>query len=238
MWYQYSSWPSRLCQAKQAHHLVLGKTDACLVKNFLKTSDAPHLDTKALIQNLDEVAKTVDLDILTILTEQMKDPVLDPVRSWIRKNIPADTKSPEIQQSKGLLRYCRDFNRFLIHEEERQLLCYNEPLDKPEEENLRKCLPLSLVVACFRLRHYNEIGGHMGATKTYAKRFYYWPGIFDWIWALTADCLTCQNNKSRPKHRNEVPLEDGKTKQFPFALCTLIIRDLFSQLVLKMNIVL
>ena len=40
---------ARLCQAKQAHDLVLGKTDASLVKKFLKLSDAPHLVTKALI---------------------------------------------------------------------------------------------------------------------------------------------------------------------------------------------
>ena len=57
---------ARLCQAKQAHDLVLGKTDASLVQKCLTVSDAPHLITKALIQKLDEVAKTVDLDVSTI----------------------------------------------------------------------------------------------------------------------------------------------------------------------------
>ena len=71
---------------------MLGKTDASLVKKFLTTSDAPHLDTKALIQKLDEGAKTVDLDVSTILAEQRKDPILGAVRSWIRKNTPLDTK--------------------------------------------------------------------------------------------------------------------------------------------------
>ena len=62
------------------------------------------------------------------------------------------------------------------------------------------------------------MGGHMGATKTYAnaKRFCYWPGMFDWICALTADCLTCQNNKTKPKHRNEVPLEEWQNETVPF----------------------
>ena len=57
--------------------------------------------------------------------------------------------------------------------EEGQLLCYNEPNDKIDDENLRICLPLSLFLACFRQRHYSEMGGHMGASKTYnnAKRF-------------------------------------------------------------------
>ena len=208
---------ARLCQAKQAHDLVFGKTDTSLVKKFLSTSDAPHMDTKALPQKLDELAKTVDLDVSTVLEERMKDPVLGTVRSWIRRNTPPDTKLPEIQQSKGLLRYCQGFNRLVI-EEEGQLLCYNEPSDKLEEENFRFCLPLSLFLACFRLGHYNEMGGHMGATKTYAiaQRFYYWPEMFDWICALTADCFTCQNNQPKPKHRNEVPLEEWQNETVPF----------------------
>ena len=203
---------ARLCQAKQAHDLVLGKTDAPLVKIFLTTFDAPHLNTKALIQKLDEVTKTVDLDVSTILEEQMKDPVLGAVRSWIRKNTLL-----EIQQSKGLLRYCQESNRFLI-EKEGQLLCYNEPSDKLEEKNHRICLPLSLFLACLQLAHYDEMCGHMGATKTYAnaKRFYYWPGMFDWICALTADCLTRQDNKPKPKHRNEVPLEEWQNETVLF----------------------
>ena len=86
---------------------MLGKTVASLAKKCLAATDAPHLNTKALIQKLDEIAKTVDLDVSTILEEQMKDPVLGTVRSWIRKNTPPDAKWPEIQQSKGLLRYCQ-----------------------------------------------------------------------------------------------------------------------------------
>ena len=58
------------------------------------------------------------------------------------------------------------------------------------------------------------MGGHMGTSKTYnnAKRFYYWPGMFDWICALTADCLICQNNKPKPKERNKVPLEEWQNE--------------------------
>ena len=137
----------RLCQAKQAHDLDLehGKTDASLVKKRLTASDAPHPNTKALIQKLDEVAKTVDLGVSTILEEQMKDPVLGTVRSWIRKNAPPDTKSIEIQQSKGLLRYRQEVTRLLI-EKEGQLLCYNEPSDKFEEESASR-YPYSLLAS-------------------------------------------------------------------------------------------
>ena len=162
----------RLCKAKAAHDAVLGKKDASLTKKPLTANEAPHLDTKSLIAKLDEVAKTVDLDVSTILAEQIKDPVLGTVRSWIRKGNSPEPKTPEVQQSKGLLRYCQEINRLLI-EEEGQLLCYNEPTDKLDDGNLRSCLPLSLFLACFRLGQYNEMGGHMGAAKTYnnAKRF-------------------------------------------------------------------
>ena len=157
------------------------------------------MDTKALISKIDEVAKCVDLDVSTILADQIRDPVPGTVRSWISKRMSLDIKSPEIQQSKGLLRYCQKLDRLLI-ETERQLLCYNEPSDKLDEENLRICLPISLFLACFRLGNYHEMGRHMEATKTYAiaKGFYYWPGMFDWICAITADCITCQNNKPKP----------------------------------------
>ena len=150
----------------------MGKIDASLAKKPLTTTEAPHLSTKSLIAKLDEVAKTIDLDVSTILAEQIKDPVRGTVRSWIRNRTSPEAKTPEIQQSKGLLRYSKEFDRLLI-EKERQLLCYNEPTDKLDDENIGIRLPLLLFLARFRLGHYNEMGGHMGTSKTYniAKRF-------------------------------------------------------------------
>ena len=57
--------------------------DASLSKKTLIATEATHLDTKALIAKLDDVAKTVDLDVSTILAEQIKEPVLGSVASWI-----------------------------------------------------------------------------------------------------------------------------------------------------------
>ena len=94
----------------------MGETDASLAKKQLTATEAPHLDTKSLIAKLDGVAKTVDLDISTTVAEQIKDPVLGTVRSWLRKVISPEAKSPDIQQSKGLLRQCQEFNRLLIEE--------------------------------------------------------------------------------------------------------------------------
>ena len=88
----------RLCKTKAAHDAVLGKIDASLGKKPLTATEAPHLDTKSLIAKLDEVAKTIDLDVSTILAEQIKDPVLGIVRSWLHKGISPEAKSPETQQ--------------------------------------------------------------------------------------------------------------------------------------------
>ena len=74
-----------------------------------------------MIQKFDDVAKAVDIYLSTILAEQVKDPVLGTVRSWIRKENPPDIKSPEIQQSERLQRYLQEFTR-LLFEEEGQLL--------------------------------------------------------------------------------------------------------------------
>ena len=97
----------RQCKTQTAHDSVLEKINASLAKEPLTITEAPHLVTKALISTLDEVAKSVDLDVSTILDEQIKDPLLGTVRSLIRNQITPDVKSPAIQQSKGLLRYCQ-----------------------------------------------------------------------------------------------------------------------------------
>ena len=74
------------------------------------------------------------------------------------------------------------------------------------------------------------MGRHMGAPVTYnnSKGFCYWSGMFDWICALTADCLTCQKNKPKPKHRNEVPLKNGKTRLFFSRRFILTTKDLYT----------
>ena len=104
----------RLCKARPAHDAVLGKVKASLAKKPLTATEAPQLDTKSLIAKLDEVDKTIDLDVSTILAEQIRDPVVGTVISWIRKGTSTEYKTPDIQQSKGLLRYCQDFGRLSI----------------------------------------------------------------------------------------------------------------------------
>ena len=71
----------RLFKAKSAHDAVSGKIDASLAKKPLTATEAPHLSTKALIAKLDDLAKTIDLDVSTKLAEQIKDPFLGTVRS-------------------------------------------------------------------------------------------------------------------------------------------------------------
>ena len=148
--------------------MVISNPDTLLAKKTLSAVAALHLRAQNLINKLDDVSKVVDLDVPTILQAQLKDPVLSVVRSWIQGIISPDLKAPAIRQSKGLLRYGQELNQLLI-EEHGHLLCYDEPSDTLDEKNLRICLPLSLLLACFRTAPYNKLGRHMGASKTYAN---------------------------------------------------------------------
>ena len=65
---------------------MLGKIDASLATKPLKNTKAPHLDTKTLLAKPDEVAKIVDIEVSTILAEQIKDRVFGTVRYWIHEN--------------------------------------------------------------------------------------------------------------------------------------------------------
>ena len=85
--------------------MVISDSDTLLAKKTLSAAAAPHLRTRGLITKLDDVATVVDLDVPTILQEQLKDPVLSIVRSWIERNLSPDLGAPENRQSKGLLRY-------------------------------------------------------------------------------------------------------------------------------------
>ena len=122
----------RRCKAKAAHDAVLGNIDASLAKKMRTPTESLNLDTESSIAKRDDVAKTVDLHVCTMLAEQIKDPVLGTVRSWLRKGISPEATSPEIQQSEGSLQYCQEFDQLLIGEEG-QLLCYNEPTGKLDD---------------------------------------------------------------------------------------------------------
>ena len=60
--------------SQTSSRLSAWKPDASLAKKYLTASEAAHLSTRALIQKLDEVAKTVDLDVSTILGEENEGP--------------------------------------------------------------------------------------------------------------------------------------------------------------------
>ena len=124
----------RLCKARAAHDSVFRNPDAFLAKKSLPATTAPHFKFQYLITKVDGFAKVVDLDFPTILQEQLKDPVVCVVRSWIQGGISLDLGTSKIRESKGLLRYCQEVNR--LHIEERgHLLCYNEPSDTLDEEH-------------------------------------------------------------------------------------------------------
>ena len=88
----------RLCRAKTAHDAVLGKVYAFLpFRKTLTATEAPRLDTRALITNVDVVAKRNDKDVSTILAQQIQNQVPTTVQSRLLKGIAPDAKSPKNQ---------------------------------------------------------------------------------------------------------------------------------------------
>ena len=102
----------RLCKAKAAHDAFLGKIDASLAIKPLSATEASHLDTKSLNAKLDEVAKTIDLDVSTILAGQFKDPVLGTVRSWLRKGTSPEPKTPNFDNQKDFYDIVKNLTDF------------------------------------------------------------------------------------------------------------------------------
>ena len=90
----------RLCKAKAAHDAVLRKIDASLAKKLLTATEAPHLDNKSLIAKLEIVAKTVDLDVSTILADQITDLALGTVRFLLHKGLRPKRNHPIFNNQK------------------------------------------------------------------------------------------------------------------------------------------
>ena len=118
--------------------MVISDPGNLLARRTLSVAAAPHFRTQDLITKLGDVATFVDLDVPTILQDQLKNPVLKIVRFWIEGNFSPDLRAPEIRQSEGLLRYGQELDRLLI-EEHGQLLCYDEPSHTSDQRNLRIC---------------------------------------------------------------------------------------------------
>ena len=63
------------------------------------------------------------------------------------------------------------------------------------------------------------MSGHRGDASilTNISRFFYWPGMYNWVTMLIHDCLDCKKNKSRRHDLNEASLQQwGELETTPF----------------------
>ena len=109
-----------------------------------------HVDTPDLIQKLSDFARDADLDIQTLLEEQLNDPVLQVVRKWIKTSDTRPQKTPDIRQSKALLSYKNKLEQLFI-EHDTNLLCYinRKPIQDTWKTEVKICVFLSLFPALF-----------------------------------------------------------------------------------------
>ena len=71
-----------------------------------------------------DFAKTAALDVKTILQEQLKDPVNDSVKKWVKRGTKLETKPPR-PRDKAIRTYLRQFDLVFI-ENPNELLCIHE----------------------------------------------------------------------------------------------------------------
>ena len=136
-----------------AHELSRTKTkDEPILKKPFSFELFPHVDTPDLIQKLSDFARDADLDIQTLLQEQLNDPVLQVVRKWIKTSDTRPQRTPDINQSNALLSYYNKFEQLFI-EPDNNLLCYREPFQDTCKTEMKICVPLFLFLPLFSLAH-------------------------------------------------------------------------------------
>ena len=144
----------------------------------------PHVDTSDVIQKLSDFARNADLDIQTLLEEQLNDHVLQVVCKWIETSDTKPQKTPDINQSKALLSYYNKFEQLFI-EPDTNLLCYREPIQETCKTEMKICVPLSLFLPLFSLAHTHSHSGHPGIFKTFEKIRQY----FFLAWTIQVDSI-------------------------------------------------
>ena len=72
-----------------------------VLKKLISFEIFPHVDTSDLIQKLNDFAREADVDLQTLLEEQLNDTVLQVVRRWIKTLDAKPQKTPDFNQSKA-----------------------------------------------------------------------------------------------------------------------------------------
>ena len=159
------------------------------------------------------------------------------VRSWLKID-KAPVNDSTIKQSKALHAYRNNFN-LLFLESQYHLFCYSEP-DDDNSFDIRICAPISLFIKIFESAHTHELSGHRAESTTYnrVKRYFYGPGMFNWIELLRLDY---QTNESALKIINAATLEPwGELEAIPLHTLQikLIIKVHYDHLVKEIDFVL
>ena len=159
-----------------AHESFRTRTkDKPILKKLISFEFFPHVDTSDLIQKLSDFARESDLDLQTLLQEQLNDHVLQVVRKWFKTSDTRPQKTPDINQSKALLSYYNKFEQLFI-DPDTNPLCYREPIQDTCKTEMKICVPLSLFLATFSLAHTQSHSGHPGIFITFEniRQYFFW----------------------------------------------------------------
>ena len=192
-----------------AHELIRTKTkNKPILKKPTSFELFPHVDTSDLIQKFSDFARDADLDIQTLLEEQLNDPILQVVRKWIKTSDTRPQKTPDINQSKALVSFHIKSEQ-LFTGPDTNLLCDREPIQYACKTETKICVPWSLFLPPFSLALTHSHSCLPGIFKTFEniRQYFFWPGRYKRIVYLIKDCMECQTNKTKGHDLHEAPLE-------------------------------
>ena len=156
-----------------------------------------------------------DFNIIAILEEQRKDPVLKAVRIWVREKL----KPEKSQKSDKVKHFWPTTISLKTSSFTLELKFYASTKNHGTDAmGTQTCVPLSLILSLLNLAHNYQLAGHMRKDKTLynLKRFVFWPDCYKWVSSLIADSFNCQKNKSKRHDLNSAPLEKwGETVCIP-----------------------
>ena len=101
-----------------------------------------------------DFAKTAALDLETTVQEQLKDPIINSVKKWVKRGTKPETK-PHRPRDKAIRAYVRQFDLLFI-ENQIELLCIHEYNDDCSQTP-KICLTLSLFLNSFNLAHSHQV---------------------------------------------------------------------------------
>ena len=136
------------------------------------------------------------LDRPRLLEAQRRDHVLQQVRQWMMEG-----RIPALNEVRGLPEELHQYRSILksLRMEPDGLLIYPYVLNTPGGNRARALVPEVAKSEVWKWVHSHRTAGHFGSVATLerARRYFYFPGMTEWVRQKLAECGSCLSKKQK-----------------------------------------